>query len=167
MQEEIKELAVVAFCIIMLSAPASLNLLVLHHRDDLYPYLLLCAAFTATLIPLLAWGTARLNVLHRAAEPVALYLTFVTGILLVPQLPGFVCGAAVILLLKLVPVCWNDVLRSFEMPWRVIPTEPTRNAMKTIYLPVMTLVIAVLEFLGYMTRPEHDNALLKDEVDSV
>ncbi|KAJ7135980.1 hypothetical protein C8R44DRAFT_729505 [Mycena epipterygia] len=140
--------ALVAFSIIMLLAPTFLNLLVLHHRDDLDPGNLLCAAFTFTLIPCLAWITARCNFLYRAVEPVALYLTFVTGILLVPQLAGFVCGAAVVLLLKLVPVFWNEVLRSNGMRARVIRTEPTRNEVKIILLPVTTLVIAICEPLA-------------------
>ncbi|KAJ7707411.1 hypothetical protein B0H17DRAFT_517404 [Mycena rosella] len=71
---------IATFC--ALFAPAVLNLLGLHEREDsawqstLYP----CLAFTFIFILLCAWVTARWDIFHRAAEPVAIYLTLVAGL---------------------------------------------------------------------------------------
>jgi hypothetical protein len=65
---------------------------------------------------------------------------------LVPQFAGFPCGAAVVLLLKIVPVCWNRVLCNNGIPERVIPTEPTREQVNIVLLPVTSALLLVLHF---------------------
>ncbi|KAJ7135987.1 hypothetical protein C8R44DRAFT_976713 [Mycena epipterygia] len=147
-------LAAVAISLIALFVPPFLNLLALSHQDDLSwdDYVFLCPMVTATFTPVFALITARLNILYTPIEPLALYLTFVTGILLTPSLAGFACGAAVVLLLKLVPVLWNTVLRSNGMHARVIRTEPTSNDIRILLSPVVALLLAYLEPLAFLSE---------------
>ncbi|KAJ7676311.1 hypothetical protein B0H17DRAFT_1080433 [Mycena rosella] len=107
----------------------------------------------------MSFFTARHNFFDYAMEPIALYLAFVT--VCIPELAGFPSGAAAILFLKLVPVCWNAVLRSNGIDSRVIRMEPTRRDFDWIIIPAATLLVSFLDHALFVMG---EDAKAKDEL---
>lgn len=159
--------ATVAISLISLFVPLSLNLLALQHQDELSwdAYVFLCPLVTATFTPIIALITARCNVLFPSSSPRSLSHVchwnpcVCSTLQLVPWLAGFPCGAAVTLLLKLVPVFWNEVLRSNGMRARVIRTEPPRDDIRILLSPFAALLLTYLEPIVSLTEEEGEPEL--------